>query len=66
MAAYGRNKHLLAGDPDRVVPVEDYWVFERPIIKSLIIPKEGPQGARWRVIDRLTFPAVAAAAAAQQ
>lgn len=64
MAAYGKSNRLIAGDPNRVIPVEDYWVFERPIIKSLLIPKEGPVGARWRIIERLTFPAKDAAAAA--
>lgn len=33
-----------AGDPDRVLDVEDYWVLERPVLKAaLVLRRAGPQ-----------------------
>jgi hypothetical protein len=40
-AAYDSKGRLVAGDPDREVPVQDVWVFERAF-------KEGPTSC-WRV-----------------
>ncbi len=44
-----------AGDPHRAIDVEDYWVFERPILKAWIVPRPGPQDAAWRLVERLSY-----------
>ena len=46
---------LTSGDPDKVIQVVDYWVFERPIFIGWV-PREGPRGARWTLVDRLNVP----------
>ncbi len=43
-----------AGDPHKAIDVEDYWVFERPL-KARIVPRPGPQGAAWRLVERLSY-----------
>ncbi len=45
--------------------MEDYWVFERAVLKPklLIMRRTGPQGAQWRLVERLSFAGGAAAAA---
>lgn len=45
----------LAGDPHKAIDVEDYWVFERPILKAWIVPRPGPQDATWRLVERLSY-----------
>ncbi|MEW5296754.1 MAG: hypothetical protein WDW36_000012 [Sanguina aurantia] len=46
---------LLAGHPEQVFAVEEYWVMERPFFKGLL-KRSGPEGAHWRVMARLTLP----------
>ncbi|GFR46694.1 hypothetical protein Agub_g8313 [Astrephomene gubernaculifera] len=53
VAVYDARGRLLAGDPNKELDVVDYWVFERPILKAWVIPRPGPQGATWRLVDRL-------------
>ncbi|GIL69713.1 hypothetical protein Vretimale_10185 [Volvox reticuliferus] len=53
VAVYDARGNLIAGDPNKELDVVDYWVFERPIIKALMVPRPGPQGADWRLLDRL-------------
>lgn len=36
--------------------VVDYWVFERPVLKSWFVPKPGPKRADWRLVARLQQP----------
>lgn len=40
-AAYDKKQRLVAGDPEREVPVQDVWVFERSF-------KDSP-ASTWRV-----------------
>ncbi|CAM6105102.1 unnamed protein product [Calypogeia fissa] len=44
-AAYEKNGKLVAGDPDKELLVEDYWVFEKPLLLT---------EAKWRLCGRLT------------
>lgn len=44
-AAYDKNGKLVAGDPDKELLVEDFWVFEKPL---LLVE------AKWRLCGRLT------------
>ncbi|CAM6082832.1 unnamed protein product [Calypogeia fissa] len=44
-AAYDKNGKLVAGDPDKELLVEDYWVFEKPLLLT---------EAKWRLCGRLT------------
>lgn len=60
VAAYNKKGKLVAGDPSKPLSVEDYWVFERPVIRSWFIPKSAPQDATWRLVGRLSFPPLAA------
>ncbi|KXZ54004.1 hypothetical protein GPECTOR_5g115 [Gonium pectorale] len=53
VAVYDSKGSVIAGDPDKVLDVVDYWVFERPILKALAVPRPGPQGADWRLVERL-------------
>ncbi|KAG2489737.1 hypothetical protein HYH03_011844 [Edaphochlamys debaryana] len=53
VAVYDARGKLLAGDPHKELDVVDYWVFERPILKAAIVPRPGPMGAEWKLIDRL-------------
>ena len=46
-AAYDARGRLVAGDPDEILDVEDFWVFEH----GLKIPN-----ARWRLAGRLHMP----------
>lgn len=48
-AAYDGRRRLVAGDPEREVPVQDVWVLERSF-------KEGPT-SRWRVAGGRSLPA---------
>jgi large subunit ribosomal protein L45 len=58
-AAYDRAGRLLAGSPDAVMEVEDYWVFEHALRKS--------PANRWRLAGRLSIlPHEATAAHPQQ
>lgn len=47
-AAYNKGEHLASGSPDKVLAVDDFWVFERHL--------QHKQGARWRVAGRLSIP----------
>lgn len=49
-AAYNKKGHLVTGDPEAVLPVQDVWIFERSL-------KSGPL-SRWRVAGRLNLPPV--------
>jgi large subunit ribosomal protein L45 len=56
-AAYkveGKREELVAGDPDEVIDVEDYWVFERKTRKAVDDVKTPVEGARWRLVKRQT------------
>ncbi|GLC41866.1 hypothetical protein PLESTM_001259600 [Pleodorina starrii] len=53
VAVYDARGNLLAGDPEKELEVVDYWVFERPVLKALVAPRPGPQGADWRLLERL-------------
>ncbi|EFJ43288.1 hypothetical protein VOLCADRAFT_106869 [Volvox carteri f. nagariensis] len=53
VAVYDARGNLIAGDPHKELDVVDYWVFERPILKALVAPRPGPQGAEWRLLERL-------------
>ncbi|KAG2452942.1 hypothetical protein HYH02_002279 [Chlamydomonas schloesseri] len=53
VAVYDNRGKLLAGDPDKELDVVDHWVFERPILKAWIMPRPGPSGAEWRLVERL-------------
>lgn len=44
-AAYDKRGKLVAGDPDKELLVEDYWVFEKPLLKT---------EAKWRLCGRLS------------
>lgn len=46
-AAYDRSGRLLAGSPDAVIEVEDFWVFEHALRKA--------PGNRWRLAGRLSI-----------
>ncbi|KAK9903338.1 hypothetical protein WJX75_003173 [Coccomyxa subellipsoidea] len=47
-AAYDGKRRLVAGDPEKEVPVQDVWVLERSF-------REEPT-SRWRVAGRLSLP----------
>ncbi|KAG1679693.1 hypothetical protein FOA52_006212 [Chlamydomonas sp. UWO 241] len=47
---------LIAGDLDAPVRVVDHWVFERPVLKSMVVPKPGPARADWKLVARLRQP----------
>jgi hypothetical protein len=52
----GQRDELVAGNPDEVIDVEDYWMFEhktRPALKHEKVPVEG---AHWRLVARQTLP----------
>jgi large subunit ribosomal protein L45 len=55
-AAYDARERRVAGDPEQLVRVQDYWVMERSLMANT------PDGLkRWRVAARLSLvPAVAA------
>ncbi|OUS47128.1 putative mitochondrial/chloroplast ribosomal protein L45 [Ostreococcus tauri] len=55
-AAYDGKGRLVSGDPDEVLDVEDFWVFEH----GLKIPN-----SRWRLAGRLHVPNSASGSAAQ-
>ena len=55
-AAYDASGRLVAGDPEEVIDVEDFWVFEH----GLKIPN-----SRWRLAGRLHMPARTALARAR-
>lgn len=52
-AAYDRQGRLVAGDPERAIEVEDFWVFEHSLKKS--------PANRWRLAGRLAIQPAAAA-----
>jgi hypothetical protein len=50
------QRELVAGNPDEVIDVEDYWMFEhktRTAVKGEKLPVEG---ACWRLVKRQTLP----------
>ncbi|KAL4860079.1 putative 39S ribosomal protein L45 [Chlorella vulgaris] len=51
-AAYDRQGRLVAGDPERAIEVEDFWVFEHSLKKS--------PANRWRLAGRLAIQPAAA------
>lgn len=53
-AAYGRDGALVAGDPGKVLAVEDIWVMER------VVKAEGSR-ARWKLAGRIHLPGAAGA-----
>jgi hypothetical protein len=62
-AAYKQEKEgkkdvwkLVAGDPDKVIDVEDYWVFEHKTRTPVDKKKMPVEGARWRLVKRQTRP----------
>ena len=44
-AAFDKRNQLKAGDPNRVIPVQDVWVLERGFIKEA--------HSRWRLAGRI-------------
>mmetsp|Transcript_22481 Transcript_22481/g.37580 ORF Transcript_22481/g.37580 Transcript_22481/m.37580 type:complete len:330 (+) Transcript_22481:114-1103(+) len=45
-AAYNAKGELVAGDPERLINVEDYWVLERSLSQA---------NARWRLAGRISI-----------
>ncbi len=44
---------LVAGDPDKILDAEDYWVFEYKSRAPVNKQKQQEPGARWRLVGRL-------------
>ncbi|KAF6266672.1 hypothetical protein COO60DRAFT_1623453 [Scenedesmus sp. NREL 46B-D3] len=48
----GQRDELVAGNPDEVIDVEDYWMFEHKTRTPVNNEKIPVEGARWRLVKR--------------
>eukprot|EP00882_Tetradesmus_deserticola_P018896 GHRQ01020305.1.p2 GENE.GHRQ01020305.1~~GHRQ01020305.1.p2 ORF type:complete len:182 (+),score=82.15 GHRQ01020305.1:2-547(+) len=48
----GQKDELVAGNPDEVIDVEDYWMFEHKTRAPVNNQKVPVEGARWRLVKR--------------
>lgn len=49
-----RKTTLVYGDPDQLIDVEDYWVFEYKAMSPVNKVPQSVPGARWRLVGRLS------------
>eukprot|EP00883_Tetradesmus_obliquus_P001208 jgi/Sobl393_1/11288/SZX60685.1 len=53
---HGKKLELVAGNPDEVIDVEDYWMVERKTRAPVEKQRVPVEGSRWRLVKRQTRP----------